>query len=74
MGAVRKGFEAGKIHYEGLWKGWKSRRFWALKWLGAKPKNVELFPSKLFKTGSLASGYFSLRSHVRILIYEKVLY
>jgi hypothetical protein len=47
-GTVRNGFEAGKIHYEGHWKGWalEIKTFWALKWLRAKrepfsPKKVE---------------------------------
>jgi len=37
-GAVRNGFEAGNIHYEGIERGgpWKSRLFWARKWLRAK--------------------------------------
>jgi hypothetical protein len=35
---VRNDFEAGNIHYEGLYKGWAltSRLFWAPKWQRAQ--------------------------------------
>jgi hypothetical protein len=45
-GTIRNGFEAGKIHYKGHWKGWALEigAFWALYWLRAMrvPKSREL--------------------------------
>jgi hypothetical protein len=42
MARYYNGFEAGKIHYEGHWKGWalEIETFWALKRVPFGPKNV----------------------------------
>jgi hypothetical protein len=45
---IRNGFEAGKIHYEGHWKG--SRLFWVLKWLW---KSCQPFTAKIIQCSKI---------------------